>query len=68
MTSLSGMSLGGSAVVSVGSVLGMGGSMIQVPLSQLSFDQSSQHITLNVAQSDLTSILNAGDSTRSTTE
>jgi len=67
-SSLNAISSGPAAILAIGSVMGMGGSLLQVPLSQLSYDQTTQHLRLGVSQSDLTSILNAGETARSATE
>ena len=48
---------GPAAIVAIGSTLGMGGNLLQIPLSQLGYDSTHQHIRLNVAQSDLATLL-----------
>jgi hypothetical protein len=67
-SALTGMMSGPAAVVSVGSTFGMGGKLLQIPLSQLNYDQSNQRITMSVAQSDLTSLLQSGETSRSAAE
>lgn len=51
-----------SAVVSFGGFMGMGDNLIRVPLSQLRYNSGNQHITLNVSDTELTSLKNTDTS------
>lgn len=53
---LSGLTSEPAAIVSVGGFMGMGDNMVRVPLSQLNYDQSNQHLTVAISQSELTSL------------
>jgi hypothetical protein len=57
-----------AVIVSYGGFLGAGNSLLRVPLSQLNYDASNQHITLNVAESELSSLPEASDMSRSAAE
>lgn len=61
-------SSGPSAIISSGGFLGMGDNLLRVPLTQLSYDSGSDHITLNVSQEELSSLTNDRSSTRSAAE
>ena len=57
-----------AVVVSYGGFLGAGNSLIRVPLSQLNFDASSKHFTINLAENELASLPESTESTRSAAE
>ena len=57
-----------AVVVSYGGFLGAGNSLIRVPLSQLNYDQSNERITINVSESELSSLPEASDTSRSAAE
>jgi hypothetical protein len=61
-------SSGPSAIISSGGFLGMGDNLLRVPLTQLSYDSGSDHITLNVSQEELSSLTNDRSSTQSAAE
>jgi hypothetical protein len=65
--SMSGMSED-AVVVSYGGFLGAGNSLIRVPLSQLNFDASNKHFTVNIAESELASLPELTESSRSAAE
>ncbi|HWL16737.1 MAG TPA: PRC-barrel domain-containing protein [Opitutus sp.] len=68
--SLSGaMSGGASVVISSGGFLGMGNDLIRVPLTQLNYDSSKDHFTLNVSQSEIANMTrDSSNKNRSATE
>lgn len=49
-------STGPAAIISAGGMLGLGDSMIRVPLSQLSYDADEDRVTLNITRDQLSSI------------
>jgi hypothetical protein len=57
-----------AVVVSYGGFLGAGNSLLRVPLSQLNYDSSNERITINVAESELSSLPEASESSRSAAE
>jgi hypothetical protein len=57
-----------AVVVSYGGFLGAGNSLIRVPLSQLNFDATSKHFTINLAENELASLPESTESTRSAAE
>ena len=57
-------SSGPAAIISAGGMLGLGDSMIRVPLSQLSYDANEDRVTLNISRDQLSSI--TGDEDRET--
>lgn len=57
-----------AVIVSYGGFLGAGSSMLRVPLSQLNYDTNNKRITLNVADTDLSSLPEATETTRSAAE
>lgn len=57
-----------AVVVSYGGFLGAGNSMLRVPLSQLNYDTSEERITINVAESELSSLPEATETSRSAAE
>jgi hypothetical protein len=59
---LSGLTSEPAAIVSVGGFMGMGDNMVRVPLSQLNYDQSNQHLTVAISQSELASLTESGGS------
>ncbi len=65
---VSGMTAEPAAIVAFGGFMGVGNNLLQVPLSQLHYDTASDHITLNVTETELSSLKDVSDSTRSATE
>lgn len=57
-----------AVVVSYGGFLGAGNSLIRVPLSQLNYDASHKHIMINIAESELASLPEITETTRSAAE
>jgi hypothetical protein len=57
-----------AAIVSYGGFLGAGDDLLRVPLSQLSYDSSNERITINVTESELSSLPEASDVSRSVAE
>ena len=57
-----------AVIVSHGGILGAGDSLIRIPLSQLNFDSSNEHITVNVSESEISSLSEATESSRSAAE
>lgn len=57
-----------AVVVSFGGFLGAGNSLLRVPLSQLSYDASNKHITISMAESELSSLPEEKDMSRSAAE
>ncbi len=53
------MGSGPAAIVSYGGFMGAGGTLFRIPLSQLRYDSSNNHITLNVSDSELSSLKNS---------
>lgn len=51
-----------AAIVSYGGFMGAGGTLFRVPLSQLRYDSSSDHIALNVSDNELSSLKNSDTS------
>ncbi len=45
-----------AAVISFGGFMGVGDNLIRVPISQLRYDSSKDHLTLNVAETELSSL------------
>jgi len=57
-----------AVVVSFGGFLGAGNSLLRVPLSQLSYDASNKHITISMAESELSSLPEEKEMSRSAAE
>jgi hypothetical protein len=57
-----------AVIVSYGGFLGAGNSLLRVPFSQLNYDASSRHITINMAESELSSLPESKDMSRSAAE
>jgi hypothetical protein len=57
-----------AVVVSYGGFLGAGNSLIRVPLSQLNYDANNERITINVTESELSSLPEDTASSRSAAE
>ena len=57
-----------AVVISYGGFLGAGNSLLRVPLSQLNYDTSEERITINVTESELTSLPEATETSRSVAE
>lgn len=57
-----------AAIISSGGFLGMGDNLLRVPLNQLSYDGSKDRITLNVSQTELSSLPNPSETTKSAAE
>lgn len=57
-----------AVVISSGGFLGAGNSMLRVPLSQLNYDTAEERITINVAESELSSLPEATETSRSAAE
>ncbi len=57
-----------AVIVSYGGFLGAGNSMLRVPLSQLNYDAASRHITVNVTETELSSLPVSTETTRSAAE
>ena len=56
-----------SAIISYGGFLGMGDNLLRVPISQLNYDSTNDHLTLNVTETELSS-LKTSDTGRSAAE
>lgn len=54
--SMSGMASEPAAIVSLGGFMGMGDSLVRVPLSQLNYDSSNERLTIAVSESELSSL------------
>lgn len=54
---------GATVVISTGSFLGMGGELLSVPMSELSYDYSNDRIVLNVSQQEIKTLTNSGSAT-----
>jgi hypothetical protein len=57
-----------AVIVSYGGFLGAGNNMLRVPLSQLGFDASNERITVNVTESELSSLPEPTETSRSAAE
>jgi hypothetical protein len=57
-----------AVIVSYGGFLGAGSSLLRVPLSQLNYDTSNRRITVNVAETELSSLPEATETSRSAAE
>ena len=57
-----------AVVVSYGGFLGAGNSMLRIPFNQLNYDASNRRITVNIAESELTSLPEATETSRSAAE
>jgi hypothetical protein len=66
--SMMGVSSENAVIVSYGGFLGAGNSMLRVPLSQLNYDAASRHITVNVTETELSSLPISTETTRSAAE
>jgi len=67
-TDYAAMSSEPAVIISHGGLLGVGNNLLRVPVSQLNFDQSSRHITVNVSEQQLSSLQNTSDTSRSASE
>ncbi len=56
-----------SAIISYGGFLGMGDNLLRVPISQLNYDSAQDRLTLNVTETELSS-LKTSDTSRSAAE
>lgn len=57
-----------AVIVSHGGLLGAGDSLIRIPLSQLNFDSSNERLTVNVSESEISSLPEPTESSRSAAE
>jgi sporulation protein YlmC with PRC-barrel domain len=57
-----------AVIISYGGFLGAGSSMLRVPLSQLNYDASNRRITVNVAETELASLPESTETSRSAAE
>jgi sporulation protein YlmC with PRC-barrel domain len=57
-----------AVIISYGGFLGAGSSMLRVPLSQLNYDDSNRRITVNVAETELASLPESTETSRSAAE
>lgn len=57
-----------AVIVSYGGFLGAGNSMLRIPLSQLNYDAANRHITVNVTETELSSLPVSNETSRSAAE
>jgi sporulation protein YlmC with PRC-barrel domain len=57
-----------AVIVSYGGFLGAGSSLLRVPVSQLNYDNTNRRITVNVAETELSSLPEATETSRSAAE
>lgn len=53
------MSGGPAAIISAGGLMGIGGDLIRVPLSQLRYDATEDRVTLDVSRDQISRIKNS---------